>query len=200
MALQSVRYAKRPMRKPWNRQHLVAPDRERAVEHERPELRHVLVSRLRAGERVGEDPLQVADGARVPVEGDRRPLQRVVAAQLVEAEDVVGVAVGEEHRIHADETEPQRLRPQVRRRIHQHRQPIVEPQRDRRAPACVAGVGRQADAARAADHGHSHGRAGAQKQDLHADEGLAAPRAAPRRPGGTRRPAALTGCTTTLRA
>ena len=53
----------------------------------------------------------------VRVARDRRALQRVEAPQLVEPEDVIGVAVREEDRVDARDAVAQRLLPKIGRRV-----------------------------------------------------------------------------------
>ena len=78
----------------------------------------------------------------VAVTGHRPPLQRVEAADLVEPEDVIGVAVREEDGVDAADAERQRLRAQVGSGIDQQRVPVVGLDEDRRAPAPIARIGR----------------------------------------------------------
>ena len=104
---------------------------------------------------------------RIPEARHRALLQRIEPADFVEAEDVIGVAVREDHRVHAPKTEPQRLRAQVRPRVHQDGLPVVGFDVDGRAGARVARIWRRAGRAVAADHRHAVRRAGAQEGDLH---------------------------------
>ena len=77
---------------------------------------------VRDFEDVGERAPDLRRGHRVGIAGDAAGLDAVVAPDLVEAHHVVGVAVREEDRVDARQPEPQGLRTQVRRRVHQHRQ------------------------------------------------------------------------------
>ena len=95
-----------------------------------------------------------------------RPLlHEVEAPDIVDAEDVVGVAVGEDDRVDASNAVGQRLLAQIGSGIHQHRRAIVELHEDRRPQAAVARVGRLARAAVAADHRHAARRSGSEKSD-----------------------------------
>ena len=94
----------------------------------------------------------------------------VEAPHLVEAEDVIGVAVREEDRVDARDAVRQRLlradrwpcRPAPMRTPPSGR---VDLEEDRRAGAAIARIGRPADGAVAADHRHAVRRAGAEKRD-----------------------------------
>ena len=63
---------------------------------------------------------------------------------------------------------PQRLRAQVRRRVHEHAEVIVELEIDGGARAFVARVGGPADVAIAADHRHARRGAGSEEDHAHA--------------------------------
>ncbi len=107
---------------------------------ERAQPRHVLVAVLGALERVVEDAPQVgaACARRRRAESPSRwsVLKR---RSLVEAEDVIGVAVREQHRVDARDVERQRLRAEVGRRVDEDRRARVERGRRRTAAsACRA--------------------------------------------------------------
>ena len=100
------------------------------------QLRHVLVAGLADRlEGIREDAPQVGQRPLVAVERDRPLLQRVEAPQLVEAEDVVGVAVRVEHRVDAGQLEAQGLGPQVRGGVDQDRGAAGQADEDRRPRA-----------------------------------------------------------------
>ena len=82
--------------------------------------------------------------------------------QLVKSRHVVQMGVGVNHRIDRPQILPQRLRPQVRPGIHQHRH-IPRPHDHRRTQAGVPRVRRCANRAPATDHRHSHRGARAEK-------------------------------------
>ena len=92
---------------------------------------------------------------------------QLIAPDFVEAEDVVGVAVREEDRVHAADVVRQRLRAQVGPGVDQQLPAIVGRRSARTGAAAVARIGGPADGAVAADHRHAVRRAGAEKRDLH---------------------------------
>lgn len=94
-------------------------------------------------------------------DGDTVTLQEVEGANVVEAKDVVGVRVGEEHRIQAFDSGAEGLIAQVGRGIDQDAR-VVELEQHGGAQAFVARIGRQADFAVAADHGDTDAGAGAE--------------------------------------
>ena len=133
----------------------LVPQAERAGDGERAQARHAAAARGALAEDVAEGPAKIGEGGRVAETGDGLALQHVEPPHLVEAEDVVGVAVREQDRVDAGEPEAQRLRAQVGRRVHEHLEPVVELDEDRRAPAPVARVVGPARGALAADHRHA---------------------------------------------
>ena len=60
--------------------------------------------------------------------------------------------VREQNRVHTPDVESQRLRPQIRRRVHQHAHTVIHLEEDRRPAADVARIGGRAHLAIAADH------------------------------------------------
>jgi hypothetical protein len=76
------------------------------------------------------------------------------------------MAVREQDGVDAAHAERERLRAQIRPRIHQQRVPGVGLDEHGRAPAAIARVGGAADAAVAADHRHAVGGAGSEEGDL----------------------------------
>ena len=110
IALQSVRYANAPRRKPRIGR---GPCRSgTGTISTPPSVNGPAISdsascgmpppRCAGGvEDVRERPPQIGERLRVGEAGHRRALQDVEAADLVEAEDVIGVAVREEDRVHA---------------------------------------------------------------------------------------------------
>ena len=95
------------------------------------------------------------------VDRQRPPLHFAEAAQIVEAHDVIGVGMGEDHRIEAVELFAQRLLAQVGRGVDQDfgRGRF---EMERGAGPLVARIGREADRAAAADHRHALRRARAE--------------------------------------
>ena len=97
----------------------------------------------------------------------QRPAAGVVETpHVVQAHDVVGVGVRKYHRVDAIHIIGDALKPQFRRRIHQHAHlPVGDHHRRTRAP--VVRIGRSADVALAPDHRHPGTGAGAQEQQLY---------------------------------
>ena len=104
-------------------------------------------------------------------------LNHVEAAHLVEAEDVVGVTVGEQDRVDAPHVVRERLHAQVGRRIDQDvtnrcaksrssRIGLRALDQDRGPAASIAGVGGATGVAVAPNHRHTVRGAGAEHRDL----------------------------------
>ncbi len=93
--------------------------------------------------------------------------ERVVPPHIVEPHQMVGVRVRVDDRVDAPHVVAQRLRPEVRRRVHEHAEAVVEVDDDRRARSRVARIVRPADLAIAADHRDAVRRPGAEKQHTH---------------------------------
>ena len=84
----------------------------------------------------------------------------VEGANVVEAEDVVGVAVGEQDGIEAVEADAEGLLAEVRRGVD-HDVLSVAREQQGRAQAIVVRIFRGANGALASQGGHAHGGAGA---------------------------------------
>ena len=117
-------------------------------------------------ERVRERLTDVGDRPRIAVARHGALLQHVEAAHIVHAEDVIGVAVGEENGVDAADPVRQRLLAQVGAGIDEQRRAVVGLDEDRGPEPAIARVGRPAGAAVAADHRHAARRSGAEKRDL----------------------------------
>ena len=96
--------------------------------------------------------------------------------------DVVGMAVGEDEEVELPDPLAQALQPEFRRGVHLDVEPVHHDV-DRGPGAAVARVRRGADRARAGDHGHALGSAGAEENHFHmGGHTIAPPRRAPWRP------------------
>ena len=115
-------------------------------------------------EDVAEDAAHAAHRRAAGVHGDGGALQRVEAAEVVEAQHVVGVAVREHDGVDAGDAARQRLLAEVGRDVDLQAEPFAA-HVDAAAQARVPRVGRRADRARAADDRHAGGRAGAENRD-----------------------------------
>jgi hypothetical protein len=150
---------------------LESAERERTADPEQRDLRYAAATRRRI-EDVGEGAAQILERAIVGVARNRRLLQHVEAAYLVEAEDVIGVTVGEQNRIDARDAVGQRLFAQIGGSIHQHTADAahvtVRLEENRWPGAAIARVVRVADGAGAANHRHAVRGAGAEQRDLKA--------------------------------
>ena len=131
------------------------------------ELRHAAAGRRASVERVVERPPDPVERARVRVQRHRAAGHVIESPDLVEPHDVIGMRVRDEERVHPANVVRERLRSQVGRRVHEHARVVVELDVRGRAEACVARIGRSADVAVAADHGHAVRRAGAEEQNTH---------------------------------
>ena len=118
-------------------------------------------------EGVLEDALDDVGGFVVGVDGEIAVGVKAEGTEIVEAEDVVGVAVGVEHGVDAADALAQGLGVEVRAGVDEDGVLVVG-EADGRAGAPVARIsvgrdGRGADRAVAAERGHAHRGAGAQK-------------------------------------
>jgi hypothetical protein len=142
---------------------------EGAVDHRRYEPRYAAAEFGRRAERVREDALQLGDRVAVAVHAQgTSALEGNEPAQLVEPEDVVGVAVGIDHRVDARQLLRQRLAAQVRSGVDEHLGAVIVCHHDRGAEAPVFRGRRLAHAAGAADHRDALRGAGAKERDAHA--------------------------------
>ncbi len=135
----------------------------RAVEGVGPDARPRglgLASMKDVGENAPDDSQRFLGG----IDRDRLGLQKVERAQIVEAQDVVGVAVSKQHRVDAREARAQGLLAEIGPRVDDHAM-AVPAQRDRGPQSPVARVVRVAHRARAADRRDAHTRARAQHRD-----------------------------------
>ena len=96
-------------------------------------------------------------------------LQGVVAADVVEAEDVVGVEMGQEDRVDAGHFEAEALHAEVGARVD-NQGFVAEGDVERGAHAVVTRVGARADGAVAADDGDTSGGARAEEAEGKAGE------------------------------
>ena len=100
------------------------------------------------------------------INGNRHLLPEIEHARIIEAHDVVGVAVGENHGIQAGHALAQSLRAEVGSGINHHR-PAVVLQQDGRPGALVVRIGGRADGTLAGEDGHTRGSSGAEKLESH---------------------------------
>ncbi len=160
-----------------HRDELVSTQAERAGDERQVHLRHPTARERRLLEDIGEGPPQIARGVAVRIARHGFPLEAVVAAHFVEAEDVIGVAVREQNRVEAPDVVRERLGTQVARGVHQHvpRRAMVGGRARRQrvgagmqvdqngwTASAVARIGRLAHVAVAADHRHAVRRAAAE--------------------------------------
>ncbi len=85
----------------------------------------MLDSFLAAVEDVLEDALDGGHGLRRGVDRNGALLPEIERAHVVQAHDVVGVGVGEEHRIQMVDARAQRLSAEIRRGVDEHVAPLV---------------------------------------------------------------------------
>ena len=122
-------------------------------------------------ERIAEHPLDLGERQAVAVEPHRLLHQRVVAPQVVDAQDVIGVTVREGDRVDARDAMRQRLSSQVGTGIDEQTGAVVSLNQEGRALAPVAWVLGSAGRALAADHRHAVGGTRAKERDLQAAYG-----------------------------
>ena len=120
---------------------------------------------LAAIEDVAEAALDGGHGVGRGVDGNLALLAEVEGTHVVEAHDVVGMRVSEDHRVEAVDTGAQRLRAEIGRGVDQDVVAVVADQ-NRRPQAIVARIGGGADVAMAADGGHADTGARAEHRDL----------------------------------
>ena len=138
-----------------DRHDLLAADAERTDDTEQFDLRKSAAARRGRVEDVKECSPEIVQRDLVAEAGHRALLQHVEAAHVVEAHDVIGVAVRKDDGVDAPHAESQRLRSNIRPGINQQRASIVGLDVHRGAPAFVTGIGRATGGAVAADHRHA---------------------------------------------
>src|SRR5690606_12134542 len=123
------------------------------------------------------------------VQGDGLPLHLVVPADVVDAEDVVGVGVGVEQGVQARQAEPDGLQAKLGRRVDDE-VPSAQVDPDRWPRAVVSRIRGRAYVTSAADDRHSLRGAGPEKDDaqptFHSLSRPAPGRRLARRPGATK--------------
>jgi len=117
-------------------------------------------------EHVVKSGRELGQGVRRPEGGQRVLAARRDGAQVVDAVDVVGVGVGEQHGVHPVDPLRHELQPQLGRGVDQEAAPARLDQR-RGAHAPVARVRRRAGAAVAADLRHAERGAAAEQHQTH---------------------------------
>ena len=117
---------------------------------------------VEGAEGVVEDALDGVGGGGVGVEGEGVGVFEAEGAEVVEAEDVVGVRVGVEDGVDAGEVLAECLRVEVGAGVDEDGFVLVLDENGG-AGAAVMGVGGGADRAIAAQGGHAHGRAAAEE-------------------------------------
>ncbi len=111
---------------------------------------------------VSEDPLQVVHRSFAGINWQRTFAQITETAAIVQAHDVVGVRMGEDHRVEPADVFAQALHAEFRRRVHD--QPdLVRRDIDRRARAVVFGVRQKFRRIFLGDDRHALRRAGTEK-------------------------------------
>jgi len=110
---------------------------------------------------VREHAADDSKGLFVAVDGECCALANIERANIVEPENVVGVAVGKQNGVNTVEPDAKSLLAKIRRRIDDDVLAIAGNQK-RRAKAIVVGIIRMANAAGASKRGHAHGRSGAE--------------------------------------
>ena len=128
--------------------------------------------RCHAVEGVVKRAADVVPRRRRRIAGNRAALNPVEAADVVQPEDVIGVAVREEDRIDALDAGGQRLLPEVRRRVDEDRGVTGNIDVDRGAQTRVSRIGRAADVAGAADHRHAGRGSGTEERDAAGGQGM----------------------------
>ncbi len=126
---------------------------------------------LHAVEGVVKRAADVVPRRRRRIAGDRAALDPVEAPDIVQPEDVIGVAVREEDRIDALDAGGERLLPEVRRSVDEDRGVTGHIEVDRRAQTRVSRIGRAAHVAGAADHGHAGRGPGTEERDAAGNSG-----------------------------
>ncbi len=147
-----------------HRDDAAAGDLEGRIDHVEIDLGQAAAGRRLGIEDVRKCPADLVDRLSISVARDAAVLDGVEPPHVVETEDMVCVAVCEEHRVHTRQVVPQRLRAQVRRGVDQDARTVRQRHVDRRPRALIVRIGGRAHGARAADHRHAVAGAGAQEQ------------------------------------
>ena len=121
-------------------------------------------------ENVGKGAAQRSESFFVAVNGERGFLADVERPNVVETQDVVGMAVGEQDGVEAVEPGAQGLLAEVGSGVDDDVL-IVAREKQGRAQTIVAGVFGTADAAVTAESGHAHGGPGAKDGDFYGSGG-----------------------------
>ena len=159
-----------------HRYDLDAAERERAGNRKQRQLWNAAAHLLRRVEHVREHPPQAVERRFVAEARNRRPLHLVVPPHVVETEDVIGVAVGEENCVDAAHVARERLRAEVGRGVDENRSNGRRERRrrvagdldpDRGARPLVARIRRSTHSTIAADRRNAARRAAAQDRDAH---------------------------------
>ena len=140
-----------------------AADLEGRIDHVEIDFGQTAAGRRLRIEDVRKCPADLVDRPGISVARDPAVLDGVEPPHVVETEDMVCVAVREEHRVHARQIVTQRLGAQIRRGVNQDARAVWQRHVNRRPRALIVRIGRRAHGARAADHRHAVGRAGAQE-------------------------------------
>ena len=113
----------------------------------------------------GKQRWMAGHGLRRRVDRDAALLPEIERPHIVQAHDVVGVRVGEDHGVQAVDAGAQSLRAEIGRGVDQHVAALVAHQDGGPQPV-VARIGGSADGAMAADGGHAHAGARTQHGDF----------------------------------
>ncbi len=142
---------------------------ERAVDDVEGDARN-RAERRRFIEDVRKCAAEDLEGLCGTVHGDCALLADVKGANVVEPEDVIGVAVGEEDGVEAIETDAQGLLAKVGRGVDDYVL-LVSRKEQRRTETIIAGIFGGADTAMAAERRHAHGSAGAENGEFYGSGG-----------------------------
>jgi len=110
---------------------------------------------------VRERPANYAKSLFRTVNGQRRFLPNIERPNIVESQNVVGVAVGEEDGVEAIEADAEGLLAEIRSGVDDDVLAVAR-EKQGRAQAIIVGIGGGADAALARERGNAHGGTGAE--------------------------------------
>src|SRR5579863_9358891 len=142
---------------------------ERAVDFDQIEL-GLTAAQLALFEHIGKGAAQRLESLRRPITGDGRLLPEVEDPHVIEAEDVVGVGMSEDHSIDSWQTETKGLSPQISRSIDKN-DSVLDLDLEPGPPPFVARTGRGAHGAVATDHRYTGGGATAEHGDAERHRG-----------------------------